>query len=136
MDGYRVEVSSSFAEFWRYNVALMCGCFDGADTRTGFVAAEDAVADVGSGLTAPPADYPAARKAVLDIPEAARLVLCVYVVPHTLPAGNEVSECGPFPLGLRIVHTGREILKEERPINQWSGTSIELHVEGDRIGSR
>ena len=86
MDGYTVEVSSSFAEFWRYNVALMCGCFDGADTRTGFVAAEDAVADVGAGLTAPPADYPAARKAVLDIPEAARLVLCVYVVPHTLPA--------------------------------------------------
>lgn len=136
MDGYRVEVSSSFAEFWRYNVALMCGCFDGTDTRTGFVAAEDAVADVGSGLTAPPADYPAVRKAVLDIPEAARLVLCVYVVPHTLPAGTEVSECGPFPLGLRIVHAGREILKEERLINQWSGTSIELHVEGDRIGPR
>ena len=38
---YKVEISSGFAEFWRYNIAVTCGMFGADDVQCGFVSAED-----------------------------------------------------------------------------------------------
>ena len=37
--GFTIEVTSRYEEWWRYNVALMCGCFDAEERRTGFASA-------------------------------------------------------------------------------------------------
>ena len=39
-EGFTIEISSRYEGWWRYNVALMCGCFDTAGNRTGFASAE------------------------------------------------------------------------------------------------
>ncbi len=49
-EGFTIEISSRYEGWWRYNVALMCGCFDTAGNRTGFASTEAHVADVGSNL--------------------------------------------------------------------------------------
>ena len=69
-------------------MALMCGCFDAADQRIGFATAESAVAGVGANLTERPADIPADRSAVLETMACDHLLLYLYIIPHTLPAGN------------------------------------------------
>ena len=46
-EGFTIEISSRYEGWWRYNVALMCGCFDTAGNRTGFASTEAHVADVG-----------------------------------------------------------------------------------------
>ena len=33
-EGFTIEISSRYEGWWRYNVALMCGCFDTAGNRT------------------------------------------------------------------------------------------------------
>ena len=38
-EGFTIEISSRYEGWWRYNVALMCGCFDTAGNRTGFASA-------------------------------------------------------------------------------------------------
>ena len=61
-EGFSIEISSRYDGWWRYNAALMCGCFDAGDERIGFASAESHVADVGANLTAKPADMAGDRK--------------------------------------------------------------------------
>lgn len=126
--GFNIEVSCSYPEFWRYNVALMCGCFNREDERTGFASSEDTVADVGANLSIPPKNYPAHRISTLETPPCDHIVLYVYIIPHTLPAGRDVSDTQPFPIAIRILAPDGTQIRHVYQINQWSGASIELKV--------
>ncbi len=126
--GFRIAVASPYPEFWRYNVALMCGCFDGTDRRTGFASAEDTVAAVGANLTAPPEGYSSLRTVVLDTPPCDHIVLYLYIIPHTLPQGRDISETKPFPLQVRIEAPDGSETQARYEINQWSGASVELRI--------
>ena len=53
-EGFSVEVESRYEGWWRYNVTILCGCFDADGDRIGFASAESVVAPVGSDLSAPP----------------------------------------------------------------------------------
>ena len=114
--GFTIEVTSRYDGWWRYNAALMCGCF----------------AAVGANLAERPADIPADRRAVLETMPCDHLVLYLYLIPHTLPAGNDIDTTRPFEIELRISYAGRLLRTERRAINQWSGASIELRVESGK----
>lgn len=130
--GYHIEISSPYGEFWRYNVALMCGCFDARGERCGFASAESCVAEVGAALDAPPADYPARRRVRLDAPACDHLICYLYLIPHTLPAGRDTDAAPPFPIRLRIRRPDGEERQQTLHINQWSGASIELRLPEER----
>ena len=85
-EGFTIEISSRYEGWWRYNVALMCGCFDTAGNRTGFASTEAHVADVGSNLREKPAGNPGGGRASLETGPCDHLLLYIYIVPHTLPA--------------------------------------------------
>ena len=118
-EGFTIEISSRYDGWWRYNVALMCGCFDAAGNRTGFVSAESHVADVGANL----------KKKPLATEACDHLLLYIYIVPHTLPAGNDIGDTQPFEVDFRITCGGKLLRTEKRLINQWSGASVEMRVE-------
>ena len=59
-------------------------------------------------------------------------MLYLYLIPHTLPAGNDIDTTRPFEIELRISYAGRLLRTERRAINQWSGASIELRVESGK----
>lgn len=87
-EGFTIEISSRYEGWWRYNVALMCGCFDTAGNRTGFASTEAHVADVGSNLREKPAGNPGGGRASLETGPCDHLLLYIYIVPHTLPAAT------------------------------------------------
>lgn len=128
-NGFRIEVASRYEEWWRYNVAMMCGCFDPSDERIGFVSSSSHVADVGANLAARPEGIPAHRKAVLETPPCDHLILYVYIIPNTLPAGNGIDASRPFDIELMFFRDGKKLRTETRAINQWSGASIELRID-------
>ena len=127
--GFTIEVTSRYDGWWRYNAALMCGCFDAADQRIGFASAESAVAAVGANLAERPADIPADRRAVLETMPCDHLVLYLYLIPHTLPAGNDIDANKPFEIELKIAYDGHRLRTEKRTINQCSGASIEMRID-------
>ena len=100
--GFTIEVTSRYEGWWRYNAALMCGCFDAAGRRIGFASSASTVADVGSNLAERPADIAADRTAALQTMPCDHLVLYLYIIPHTRPADNEIDATRPFGIEVRI----------------------------------
>ena len=89
-------------------------------------------ADVGSNLTERPADIAADRTAALQTMPCDHLVLYLYIIPHTLPADNEIDATRPFGIEVRISYAGRRLRTEKREINQWSGASVEMRVDSKK----
>lgn len=131
--GFAVEVTSRYDAWWRYNVAIVCGCFDAAGNRVEFVSAEDRIAAVGDGLSAPPEGWCGAdrRQVTLRSGVCDHIVMYVYVIPHTLPATREVDEARPFDLRLKIAYGGKVVRDTHYRINAWSGTSLEIKLRND-----
>lgn len=127
--GFQIEVTSRFEGWWRYNVALMAGCFDADEVRKDFATASSHIAEVGTNLAEPPAGREAKRKIVLETAPCDHLLLYLYVIPHTLPAGNEIDTPRPFDIEVRISYDGKLLCKKQYAINQWSGASIETKIE-------
>ncbi|WP_295939526.1 hypothetical protein [uncultured Alistipes sp.] len=130
-EGFSIEISSQYEDWWRYNVAVMCGCFDADDNRIGFASTESHIADVGSNLKEKPEGTPDPRNIRLDTIACDHLMLYIYIVPHTLPGHKEIGDAKPFETRLCILHKGRELRSQTFNINQWSGTSIELKVQSE-----
>ncbi len=128
-EGFRIEVSSRFEGWWRYNAALMCGCFDAAEERIGFASASSDIADAGANLKEPPTGTVPDRAVVLTTEPCDHLVLYIYIIPHTLPTGNDIDTPRPFDIDVAISFGGKRISKTVYKINQWSGASIEMKVE-------
>lgn len=129
--GFSIELTSRYAGWWRYNAALMCGCFDAQEVRTGFCKAESHVADVGSQLTERPAHIEAGRSVVLETPPCDHLLLYVYIIPHCLPESSDIDTNNPFDAELRIRYNGRKLRTDRLKINQWSGVSLELRIAAE-----
>lgn len=98
VEKFTVEIRSGFDQWWRYNAALMCGAFDASGNRIGFASAESRVAEMGSNLEAPPEGLDLHRSLTLETVPCERIVLYIYVIPHTLPRDNEIGGHPPFPL--------------------------------------
>ncbi|WP_290540011.1 hypothetical protein [Alistipes sp.] len=130
--GFAIEISSRYEGWWRYNVALMCGCFDSTGRRIGFSSSASTVADVGSNLRERPANIAANRTATLQTMPCDHLVLYLYIIPHTLPAGNDIDAAKPFGIEVRISCAGHRLRTEKREINQWSGASIEMRIDSQK----
>lgn len=125
---FTVEIGSRFEGWWRYNAALMCGAFDAEGERVGFASSESRVADTGSDLERAPQGVDLHRSLRLETVPCERIVLYIYIIPHTLPRDSEIGGHPPFPLRVKIVCGDRIVEDREYPINQWGGASIELKV--------
>ena len=95
-EGFSVEVESRYEGWWRYNVTILCGCFDADGNRIGFASAESVVAPVGSDLSAPPEGAAAERRIGIRSIACDHIVMYVYIVPHTLPETREIGDVAPF----------------------------------------
>lgn len=132
-EGFTVEIGCDYADFWKYNVAVTCGCFEGGgdpdrDTRTDFVAAEDTVAPAGSNLAARPDNCPEHRGVSFTTVPCDYLLMYVYIIPHTLPAVRNIDDCRPFGLDIRVRRGNATIYDRRHSINCWAGASIELRI--------
>ena len=78
-----------------------------------------------------PAGIPGDGRASLETGPCDHLLLYIYIVPHTLPAGNDIGDTAPFEVEIRIAYGGRRLRAEKRLINQWSGASIEMRVDSE-----
>lgn len=125
---FTISLQSRYAELWRYNIVVMCGCFDKAGERTDFLSKENFVAAVGSNLTAAPAGIELHNRLTLTTSICDSIVTYIYLIPHSLPPTRDVEEYAPFDLRIKVSADDSVIYDTDHKINQWSGCSIELKL--------
>ena len=123
MEQYHISIYSNFDEFWRYNVVVMASVKrDGEEIQR--LKAKDEVAPAGAELLNPPLGYKTNRIIELDSEPATELTLYIYIIPHTLPKDNSVSNTLPFEMEVMVTHDANTAYKHRYMINQWSGENI------------
>ena len=125
---FTISLQSLYAELWRYNIVVMCGCFDKVGERADFLSKENFVAAVGSNLTAAPAGIESHNRLTLTTSPCDSIVAYIYLLPHSLPPTRDVEEYAPFDLRIKVSADDNVIYDTDHKINQWSGCSIELKL--------
>lgn len=125
---FNIQIRSTYAEIWRYNIAISCGCTDSAGNVVEVVGEQDNVAPVGSNLKVAPDGFTLPREVRLSTLETEGIVAYIYIVPHTLPAQRDIAESEPFKLSVKVSAGRDTIYNVVHMVNQWSGTSIELKL--------
>ena len=125
---FTISLQSLYAELWRYNIVVMCGCFDKVGERTDFLSKENFVAAVGSNLTAALAGIESHNRLTLTTSPCDSIVAYIYLIPHSLPPTRDVEEYAPFDLRIKVSADDNVIYDTDHKINQWSGCSIELKL--------
>lgn len=125
---FQISVRSRFAELWRYNMVLTCGCFNTDGEQVDFLSQESIVAAVGANLSAPPDGATRRREMCVTTPRCNNIVLYIYLIPHTLPSSRDVDEYAPFDVDISIEAENTVIYHHAHKVNQWSGASIELKL--------
>lgn len=54
--------------------------------------------------------------------------LYLYIIPHLLPAGNDVGDYPALPAKLQISDGSTLLSHEELPVNPWGGLSRHYHL--------
>ena len=125
---FNIQIRSTYAEIWRYNIAISCGCTDSAGNVVEVVGEQDNISPVGSNLKVAPDGFTLPREVRLSTPETEGIVAYIYLVPHTLPAQRDIAESEPFKLSVKVSAGRDTIYNVVHKVNQWSGTSIELKL--------
>lgn len=125
-EGFKVEISSDYDEFWRFNVLVTCACFDGEGKQIDFVSVDDAIAPVRSNLKSRPLDCPATRTVVFETEPCSRIFMYIYLIPHTMIASRYVDDDCHYAVVVRITRAGQVVAKSRFMANKWTGASIEM----------
>lgn len=150
-EGFSVEISCGYEQFWRYNLAVTCGCFDrnrgdandnseiegtgengaistGGDrfTRKDFISAEDFIAPAGTNMESRPDNCPKERGIRFSTIGCDCLKMYVYVIPHSLPVDRHIADYPSFDLRIRVTRGKETVCDDLHTVNAWSGASIEL----------
>ena len=133
MSRFKVSVTSSFEELWRYNIVLVCELCSAEGERVDFLSKDSTIAPVGSNMTAPPIDYDTNRKICCECGEGDHLNILLYIIPHTLPFTDDLYEIKSFPVVVRVEADKKVVLNQAFEINQWSGDNIALKRVGAEV---
>ncbi len=125
---FRVDITSPFDEFWRYNIQLMGVGYNHAGEQIFVESTEDIVAQVGEGVEQKPKSYPENRAVAMELPSAASIRLLIYFVPHILPKSQAISDAPPFDINIEVSQRGGLIYSEIHKINQWAGASLNIEI--------
>lgn len=123
---YKVQLRSTYAELWRYNIYMLCGESDAEGQSLQVIPVQSKVASVGDNLREAPKGFEGPRELSATIEAEQRVEVYVYVVPHTLPTNTDTEQVSPFKMRIKVTADKEEIYNTVHHINQWSGDSIEL----------
>lgn len=128
---FTIEISSRFEQLWRYNLAVVCACFNEQGERIDFRSAESFVAPAGSKLREAPAGFDGPRELSVTTSPCHSIVAYVYVVTNTEPVSNVISDSPAFDLKVKVRSGRHTLYNSVHKISQWGGDSIELKFSAE-----
>lgn len=127
MTPYVITIKSDYQELWRYNIIVMGEVLVNGE-RVELLKLKDEIAPLDSDLAAPPEGCELNRKIVLQSVPGEELVLCIYLLPHTLYYDRTSKEYRPFDLTIAVEHNNKMEFRKHFFVNYWSGINIDLFL--------
>ncbi len=125
-ESYSVELNSSFAELWRYNIAIVVAGFDADGEQLEVKSKQSHIADVGANLKSAPEGYSRRRSLSVETSPCESVEVLIYIIPHTLPSAKDIADAKPFNIHVTVSRGERSIHDAQHSVNQWSGDSVTL----------
>ncbi len=126
-ESFSVALNSSYAELWRYNIAIVVAGFDAKGQQLEVKSAQSHIADVGANLKSAPEGYDRHRKLSVVVAPCESVEVLIYIIPHTLPSAVDIADTKPFNIHVKVTRGDRAIHDAQHSVNQWSGDSIALN---------
>ncbi len=123
---FNIELSSRHEEWWRYNAFVTCRCYGDDGGTLQLVSAKSEVAPAGSNLKSRPKETEQHRRLELTTPPCHHIDIHAYIIPHTMPADNDVHSVKRPHIDLRITCGGKVLISQQHDINPWSGATVEV----------
>lgn len=123
---FTIEISSRFEQLWRYNLSIVCACFNEQGERVDFRSAESFVASAGSKLREAPQGFDGPRELTLSTAACHSIIAYIYIVTNTEPASNVIADSPPFDLKVKVSSGRTTLYNVVHKVSQWGGESIEL----------
>ena len=125
MANFTITIESEFYDLWRYNIIVMASVMRGGE-QCEVLKHRSEIAPVGAELQMRPIGYKEDRTIELRSGEADALTLYIYIIPHTLPQTNLLSESKPFEFCVQINQGNRSVYKHRYLVSQWTGRNIRI----------
>ena len=125
MANFTITIESEFYDLWRYNIIVMASVMQGGE-QCEVLKHRSEIAPVGAELQMRPIGYKEDRTIELRSGEADALTLYIYIIPHTLPQTNLLSESKPFEFCVQINQGNRSVYKHRYLVSQWTGRNIRI----------
>lgn len=126
---WRVAISSSFGEWWRYNVYIILAGFDSEGRRVDYGSVIDEIYHASAEeRTAPPADYPADRISAACGKKCAKTTVLVYVLTNTFPHSIRVADSPDFQASIEIELDGVAVRQFDFKVNQFGGATFDFEL--------
>lgn len=127
---YRLEITTSHSENWRYNIMVTLSMRDSAGEQCGYHTVEDSPFEVGTNSENPPEEFVRRREISLDFEKCSSVRFIIYMLPNSLPQiksleGADIS----FPIQIKIVNGENKVFAEKIEVNRFGGCGVERIVE-------
>ena len=126
---YKLQITTSYAENWRYNIMVTLAMLDGEGNQVGYHSVEDSPLPVGSNSGEAPEGWSRRREVVLNFEACSKVRFYLYFLPNSLPEVTTLAgEHTTFPVQLKLTSGEREYLSERLDINRFGGCGKEFVV--------
>ena len=127
---YRLQLTTSYAENWRYNIMITLAMLDSEGNQIGYHSIEDSLLPVGANSDSAPEGWHRRREVALDFEACSRVRFYIYLLPNSLPTTTTLAgESTSFPMQLTVGRGDENLFTERLEINRFGGYGKEFVVD-------
>ena len=127
---YTLQLTTSYAENWRYNIMVTLSLRNSAGEQVGYHSAEDSPLPVGSNSDSAPEGWTRRREVKIEYGECHSTRFYVYFLPNSLPQTNTLAGFKTdFAVQVKILKGTEEVFTDKLMVNCFGGCGKEYVVQ-------
>jgi hypothetical protein len=127
---YSLQVTTSYAESWRYNIMVTLSLQNSEGEQVGYHSAEDSPLPIDANCDEAPEGWSRRRIVAIEFEPCNKVRFYVYLLPNSIPQVTTLAgEQTVFPMQIKIEAGDKTIFAEKIEVNRFGGCGKEFVVE-------
>lgn len=126
---YRLLLTTSYAESWRYNILVTLSLQNSEGEQVGYCSTEDSPLPIDSNCDEAPQGWSRRRTVSLDFEPCEKVRFYIYLLPNSIPQSVTLAgEQTTFPLQVKIESGDKTLFNDKIEVNRFGGCGKEFIV--------